>query len=427
VEAGYIGRLIRDDFQGIDLDAVPTMTTLNGQSFASAFAQTYIQMCGLGPSCAGNDTVSAQPFFEAALGGANSAFCNGYGSCTNAMIHNSTTKNQISTTSVYDLWATLNQASTWPLGRTMPSSPINGGSGQLSAIYMNTSSGYGNYNAGYVSLTAQDWHGVTARTNFTYGKALGTDTRPQAQTSYTALNPWDLHSMYGPMAYDYKFIFNTMMLYQSPFYTTQRGLVGHLAGGWSIAPLFTAYTGAPWQVYNHNSSCQSFGEGNCSAEVSLDGAVLASRFTGGNSPHYNVHVSQSAGANPFGVGVNTNSGNGGGGVNMFSNPIQVYNEFRPCILGYDTSCGANGQIRAPGFWNLDATVSKDVGIWKEGRVRATAIFQFSNVLNHTAMNAPSMSLNDPADFGNMSSNNAYFGEGEAFHPRQVEFGLRVHY
>jgi len=317
VEAGYIGRLIRNDFQGIDLDAVPTMTSLNGQSFASAFAQTYIQFCGLGPSCAGNATVAAQPFFEAALGGANSAFCSGYGSCTNAMVHNSTTKNQISTTSVYDLWATLNKAPTWPLGRTMPSSPINGGSGQLSAIYMNTSQGYGKYNAGYVSFTAHDWHGLTARTNLTYGKALGTDTRPQAQTSYTALNPWDLHSMYGPLAYDYRFIFNLTMLYQPAFYKTQRGLVGHLAGGWSIAPLFNAYTGSPWQVYNYNNSCQSFGEGNCSAEVSLDGAVLASKFTGGNSPHYNLNISQNATSNPFGVGVNTNLGNGGGALICF--------------------------------------------------------------------------------------------------------------
>jgi hypothetical protein len=427
VEVGYIGRIIRNEFQGIDLDAVPTMTTLNGQSFASAFAQTYIQLCGLGPSCAGNGTVSTQPFFEAALGGANSTFCQGFGSCTNAIVHNSTIKNQISTASVYDMWSTLNQASSWTLGRTMPSSPINGGSGQTPAIYMNTSLGYGNYNAAYVCFTAHDWHGLTTRTNLTYGKALGTDTRPQAQSSYTTLNPWDLHSMYGPQSFDYKYVFNLMMVYQPPFYKTQKGLVGHLAGGWSIAPLFTAHTGGPWQVYNNNASCQSFGEGNCSAEVSLDGAVLASKFTGGNSPHYNLNVSQSAATNPLGVGVNTNFGNGGGGVNMFASPVQVYNEFRPCILGFDTSCGSNGNIRAPGFWNLDATVSKDIGVWKERRLGASLMFQFTNLLNHTAMNAPSLALNDPADFGNMSSNNAYYGAGQAFHPRQVEFGLRVHF
>src|SRR5580658_9580211 len=27
------------------------------------------------------------------------------------------------------------------------------------------------------------------------------------------------------------------------------------------------------------------------------------------------------------------------GLNAFQNPAQVYSEFRPCVLGYDTSCG----------------------------------------------------------------------------------------
>jgi hypothetical protein len=43
------------------------------------------------------------------------------------------------------------------------------------------------------------------------------------------------------------------------------------------------------------------------------------------------------------------------------------------------------------------------------------------------MNAPYMALNDPADFGNMSSNNAYYGYEEAYNPRTVAFGLRVHF
>ena len=41
VEAGYIGRIIRDEYNLVNIDAVPTMTTLNGQSFANAFANLY--------------------------------------------------------------------------------------------------------------------------------------------------------------------------------------------------------------------------------------------------------------------------------------------------------------------------------------------------------------------------------------------------
>jgi hypothetical protein len=311
----------------------------------------------------------------------------------------------------------------------MLSSPINGGSGQMPAIFTNTTSGYGNYNAAYVSFTSHDWHGITARTNLTYGRALGTGAQVQATSEYTALNPWNLKSMYGPQFYDYKFLFNLMMVYQPPFYRSQKGIVGHALGGWSIAPLFTAHTGAPLAVGSAANGCESFGEGNCSTEGSLDGSVLSSKFTGGNSPHYNQNVSESPTTNPYGVGINTNYDNGGGGVNMFANPVQVYNEFRPCIVGYDTSCGSNGNLRGPGFWNLDATVSKDIGVWKEGRVGATLIFQFVNLLNHTDFAAPYLNTADPADFGNMSSNNAatYGGGAVSYHPRQVEFGLRVHF
>jgi hypothetical protein len=335
--------------------------------------------------------------------------------------------NQISTGSVYDLWATMNQQSSWTLGRTMPSSPINGGAGQMSGLESNSSLGFGNYNAGYLSLTAHDWKGFTARANFTYSKALNTGATYQAVSEYTVLNPWNLHSMYGPSFYDYKFLFNLTMVYQPPVYKTQKGIVGHLLGGWAIAPLLTAHTGGPWEVYNGNASCESFGEGNCSTESSNDGAVLTGKYTGGNSPQFNQTVSESASANPFGVGISTNYDNGGNGVNMFKNPIQVFNEFRPCILGFDTSCGASGNIRTPSFWNVDATVSKNIGVWKEGQVGASLIFQFTNLFNHTVFNAPYMATNDPADFGNMSSNNAYYGYAQSNTPRQVEFGLRVHF
>ena len=86
-----------------DLDAVPTMMTLNGQSFAQAFAGTYIPFCGLSPTCTGNLNVPVQPFFESALGGANSSFCAGFGSCTAALMHNATMNNYLSQTQVFQL------------------------------------------------------------------------------------------------------------------------------------------------------------------------------------------------------------------------------------------------------------------------------------------------------------------------------------
>src|SRR5262249_13022928 len=100
IEAGYIGRRIRDEFQEINIDAVPYMTTLGGQSFANAYANLYMQLK------AGSTAPSAQPFFEGALGGSNSAYCAGFSSCTAAVA--SQLKQSILCTQVYSLWDNLN-------------------------------------------------------------------------------------------------------------------------------------------------------------------------------------------------------------------------------------------------------------------------------------------------------------------------------
>jgi hypothetical protein len=85
IEAGYVGKIQRNLFTEIDLDSVPYMTTLGGQAFSAAYAQLYQQMFfnGVSPT-----NVTAQPFFEAALGGSSSGFCKGYASCTEAMAAN---------------------------------------------------------------------------------------------------------------------------------------------------------------------------------------------------------------------------------------------------------------------------------------------------------------------------------------------------
>ena len=51
---------------------------------------------------------------------------------------------------------------------------------------MNASIGYGNYNALFITLKSQDWHGVTMQSNFTWSKALGTGAEVQATSEATA-------------------------------------------------------------------------------------------------------------------------------------------------------------------------------------------------------------------------------------------------
>ncbi|HEY3740937.1 MAG TPA: carboxypeptidase regulatory-like domain-containing protein, partial [Bryobacteraceae bacterium] len=139
-------------------------------------------------------------------------------------------------------------------------------------------------------------------------------------------------------------------------------------------------------------------------------AASASAFTGGNSLHYGIA--------PNG-GVATS---GTTGVNMFANPLAVYNEFRRPILGEDTNSGGAGVIRGFGFWDLDATISKDFKATE--KIGATLSFQFVNLLNHFVPADPSLSTDTPSSFGVVSNQ---FTTPNGAQSRSMEFGLRLRF
>ena len=63
IEVGYMGRRIRHEYQQVNLNAIPYMTTLGGQAFSQAYANLYTQLNNGVAATA----VTSQPFFEAAL------------------------------------------------------------------------------------------------------------------------------------------------------------------------------------------------------------------------------------------------------------------------------------------------------------------------------------------------------------------------
>ncbi len=422
LEVGYIGKILKNEYLLMNLDAVPTMTTLNGQTFASAYAQVFEQMSFNGQSPA---NVTAQPFFEAALGGAGSSYCAGYSSCTAAVASKETL--QFKETAVSEIWTAMTKAPSWALGRTVFSQPLPGGTvGQGTSLEMNTSLGWGNYNGLFATLRTTNWHGLTAVSNFTWGRSLGTSQLAQYNSSSTVLNPWDIGANYGPQNFDYKFIFNLSMYYQPPVFKGQHGVLGHVLGGWTVSPLFTAISGAPTGVgYTEDSctACQAFGEvttpGTSAVSSTSENAVGLSPYTGNMKLNYNVYP----------TGVNANSLVEGAqsvgtkttsyfGENAFANPAQVYDEFRPCVLGYDSSCGGYYNLRGLPTWNLDTNFVKDIGVYKE-RVGVQFFISITNILNHFQASNPGINLNSPTSFGQITS--------QANTPRNMEFGVRVHW
>jgi len=407
MEIGYVGRIIRNEMEALNLDAVPYMMTLGGQSFANAFSQTYFAVNAGG-------TPAAQPFFEAALGGANSAYCAGFASCTAAVASKNATA--IKNTAVSDLWTALYKAPSWTLGRSLVSQPLPGTSTSQGYTYVaNTANGYGNYNALFVSYHIRDFHGITGTSNFTWGRALGTGTTSQATSSNTALDVYNMQNNYGVQPFDLKFIYNFALYYSPKYLRAQKGPIGKVLGGWNFSPLFTAQSGAaivPNYVESGSAvGQQAFGEVTTSSSATTaltTNAQGTGPYTGGTSANYGI-------AGSGGVGT-TNAF----GVNMFSDPAAVYGEFRKCVLGFDQSC-AGYALRGLPRWNVDLSVTKTVSFWREG-MGADLSFLFTNVLNHNAMSNPAsadLRITSPSTFGRIT--------GSVSTPRQMEFGIRLHF
>jgi hypothetical protein len=202
-------------------------------------------------------------------------------------------------------------------------------------------------------------------------------------------------------------------------------VLGHLLGGWTVSPLFTAQSGGTTGVgYTEGncSGCEAFGEvttpGTSSFGSTSEAAVGLLPYTGNMSTKYNVYPTGTQGNNLVeGVAAVGTKTAGYYGLNAFSNPAAVWDEFRPCVLGYDTSCAGGSGLRGLPTWNLDANLVKDIGIYKE-RVGAQFFVLVTNVMNHFQSNGPSLTLSSPTTFGQIG------GGGT---PRNMEFGIRVHF
>jgi len=442
MEIGYIGRRITDEYEPMQLNAVPYMMTMGGQTFAQAYKNTVLQYCGGvgglgGGGCGGSalitpgagpnpGAVTPQPFFESALAG--TGYCTGFSSCTAAVVANEGAAGTTNLTNaqVWSLWSDLdNGAFNFP--RTMMNTPIPstctstntiGCSGQYtSGVFMNASVGYGNYNAGFASIKMADWRGLTMQSNFTWSKALGTGAQAQSSSELSALDPFNLSEMYGRQAFDRKFIFNSFLVYQPPFYKGQSGMLGRLLGGWTFATIFTAGSGLPFQAVTTYADYQSFGgcDGVTCADYDSENAVPI----GPVSPHSHAYACTSSQFYNASAGLAACPGQAPGDgypMNEFKIGANEYQNWRDPILGLDNRDGGYGIINGLPYWNVDFSIKKNVRVAENVSLEFQGVF--TNVLNHDQMLDGFPWLGDPASWGAIG--------GQASE-RNIELGARVRF
>jgi len=295
--------------------------------------------------------------------------------------------------------------------------PINspfGANGQSPSLLTTISNGYGNYNAGFLQLTFTNWHGLTMKSNFTWSKALGTGNVVQASSSYANVDPWNLRNMYGPQYYDEKFNLNVFLNYAPPFFSSQKGVLGRVLGGWNISPLFVYGSGFPVQVETPVGDCGSFGECNPAYVFSYENMIVGNNLNYTASRHQGVPGSNSCGTAGARQNVLSNPAascpvNGG----TFDDPV------RAPILGLDGQIGGGGPVRGLPLWNLDLGLSKRIKFTE--RLSSSLHFDFGNVLNHMQPRDPCFQGYDTTTWGVLGCG----GVVQANNPRRMQLGFTI--
>jgi len=406
VEVGYLGVSGHHLYNESDMNSIPWMMKLGGQTFAQAYAAVWTQLnAGTTPA-----KVTAQPFFESALSG--TGLCSQYNNCTAYVAtyqgSNITSENVTGIAEAMD--------SKWNFGHMMYSTT------QAGYEEMVSSTGLSDYSAFIVKLSKHAAHGLTFNMNATYGRSLGTLGLAQTYTEDTADNAFNPRANWTPQPWDRKFAMNWLGTYHLPFGPGQRfsnpnPVLSRLMGGWSVSPLLSWASGLPVEFYTGGDEMGAgeYENGASAVPVGINTATLT------NSQHHLVvnDPANGQGGNPNSVGVNGNAYNGGAGENMFANPISVYNSFRPFVLGIDGAPSPDGQLRGPVHWVLDLGITKDTKIHEN--VGFTVYCQMINAFNHTNWNAPFLDLQDAPDFGTMTGGYGSIGN----YGRVIELGARI--
>jgi carboxypeptidase family protein len=414
VEVGAISHWVHNELQNINLNAVPYMMTKGGQQFQSAYANVEKAMgCATSATaCAGAKlattlaALTPQPFFEAALAG--TGYCTP-GNCTATVVTNEFTNFQ--NQDVWNLWSDLDKGGS-AAGFNFPFTMMNTAGQVTSNITMAASLGHGNYNAGFITVKVNNWHGVTMQNNFTYSHTLGTGAAIHATSQQTVVDPYNLDTQYGPQAFDRKFVNTLFLVFEPPYYRSQQGIVGHILGGWTFSPIFTAGSGAPDFCFTNAGNLGSEGYSGSQDFGSADGSG-SGVFTNANCV-----LTNKAGTHASLHNVNSTSGVI---ADMFANPAAVFANVRPLILGLDHNSGGYGSIYGMPYWNMNLGVKKNIRATERFSVEAS--FNFENVFNHNQLLDPLglgiIGPQDPTTFGQLTN------EGST--PRTIEMGIRVNF
>ncbi len=394
LEVAYVGRTARHLPQAVNLSSSPYMFVdpSSGQSFAQAFDN-------VANALRAGQTPANQPWFENQLPGL--AALKGFnGSQTAYLI--STNRSNFANASVSNLFSNLG---TYRRALGLPL--YNNDQAQME--FLRTYIGESNYQAGVVTISKRFSHGLTATGNYTYAKALDDNLSNQNNAGFYG-NSYHPGVDYGPSSYDRRHVFNAYYVYDLPagknHLLSGGKIIDKIIGDWSTSGILSMWSGVPLTV---SEGSPAWGGG---LQLSPNAIAIPT------GPISGVGLNQGV----VGTSTGTTAGGANGtGMNLFSNPDQVFTQFRWINLASDTRSGRANPIYGLPFRNFDLSLAKEMKFTETKKLRFSA--DFFNVFNHANFNNPSLSLQSQTSFGVITS--TYTPPNRTNSARWIEFGLRM--
>jgi outer membrane receptor protein involved in Fe transport len=303
--------------------------------------------------------------------------------------------------------------------------------------YANT--GYSIYHGLQSQFRLQNYHGFTGEVSYTFSKTIDNTSEAFSTNSGSffalAQSPFDVSKAERAVSnYDFPNVFTALWVYDLPFRHQQKGLVGHLMGGWQINGTYRYNSGQPWTVEQNN------GQGLCDPTDFTGGTLDTCRpFLGNTSLPLNqvglycdgttaTCVNGAGNPYPFGTLVSVNAGCTSGqcpatpasGAHFIVNNIPAEQIFGTPY----SSLGRNTERGQP-----ISTVN--MAVFKNTRISERVLFQFQaeafNLFNHQWLGIPIQDVNAAAastlgvtQFGSSAFN---FNGGDTFAGNIVTDGI----
>jgi hypothetical protein len=257
--------------------------------------------------------------------------------------------------------------------------------------------GISNYNSLQVTLRKQFSHGLTMQASYTWSKDLSNIPAIVGLTGANSNLPTNLAQQYGPVAFSHPQRFVVNYSYELPF-GNPSGLLGVLAKGWNVSGVTTVQDGTPLTMTDVSGSGTVYDQGNYdNARAQMcPGATYGSILAGGSLTSH--------------LGINGEPGMLNASAINCASPVAPYSSDGATLYG---NSGV-GVVLGPGNFNWDIALVKTTHITE----RQTVIFrtEFFNTFNHPQFNNPTVAVDSPATFGQITTNSV--------NPRIIQFGLK---